>query len=384
MRRMGRPAGLVRRWAAPAACVVAALALFSGGAHAQRTSSLSWVRLAGAEQCISTQELAERVEQRLGRRVFVSASQADLSLEGHVERVARPESFVATLVVSDRSGRVLGQRVLRAHGASCQALEDSLVLVIAIAIDPGRSLPAVLGPENQLSEQAEGLLAQLELPKLSEQQLLDELAVPDPVPEPSAPPPPARSPPASDRPPAAATAVEPARGTRLRLHAAIGAELGVLPEPGLGGVLGLTILPQGFLPIDVWLTALLPQRREAADEAGAGKLTFAAVGAGLCPLFVGVELVFRACAGARAGVLQVAGTGFAESFDYTGAWLEATLYTGLWLPLGGGWTLHAGLGAGAPVVRDTFRSEDTLGRPRVLHRASAVSARLELGAGVSF
>src|SRR5689334_7531634 len=49
-------------------------------AYAQRTSSLSWVRLPGAETCIPTQTLAERVEQRVGRQVFVSASQADLSL----------------------------------------------------------------------------------------------------------------------------------------------------------------------------------------------------------------------------------------------------------------------------------------------------------------
>jgi hypothetical protein len=96
-----------------------------------------------------------------------------------------------------------------------------------------------------------------------------------------------------------------------------------------------------------------------------------------------MELVLRACGGVRAGVLHVAGTGFAESFARTGGWLEPTLYAGLWLPLGG-WSLHAGVGAGAPVVRDRFYTEDALGRPRVLHRPNVVTGRLELGAGLSF
>ena len=64
-------------------------------AAAQRTSSLSWVRLEGADQCIGAQELARRVEERVGRRVFVSASQAELSLEGHVERQLRWVYFAA-------------------------------------------------------------------------------------------------------------------------------------------------------------------------------------------------------------------------------------------------------------------------------------------------
>src|SRR5690242_20041849 len=157
--------------AAIAALALQALAARAQPAQAQQTSSLSWVRLPGAESCISTQALAERVEQRLGRRVFVSASQADLSLEGRVERVAAPPAFVANLVVSDPLGRVLGRRVLRTAGTDCAQLEASLVLVIAIAIDPGASLAAVLGPEQALSDQAKAMLEQLELPKLSEQEL---------------------------------------------------------------------------------------------------------------------------------------------------------------------------------------------------------------------
>ncbi len=156
--------------------------------QAQRTSSLSWVRLRGTESCISTQALAERVEQRLGRRAFVSASQADLSLEGHVERASNPAGFVATLVVSDRAGRALGRRVLRVAGDDCQQLEPSLVLVIALAMNPGTALAAAGDSAQPLSPEAQAMLEQLGLPALSEQQLRDELAVPEPHVQPAGPP----------------------------------------------------------------------------------------------------------------------------------------------------------------------------------------------------
>ena len=52
---------------------------------AARTSSLSWIRLPGAERCVSTQDLARDVEQRLGHPIFVSPSEADVSVEGHIE-----------------------------------------------------------------------------------------------------------------------------------------------------------------------------------------------------------------------------------------------------------------------------------------------------------
>src|SRR5262245_9058418 len=90
-----------QRAAAVALLVWIALVAFAPAARAQRTSSLGWVRLAGAEQCIATQQLAQRVEQRVGRAVFVSASQADLAIEGRVERAPDADAFVVTLVVSD-------------------------------------------------------------------------------------------------------------------------------------------------------------------------------------------------------------------------------------------------------------------------------------------
>ena len=73
---------------APAALLGSVLLFASSPAAAQtgRTSSLSWLRMPGADACIATQALARSVEERLGRHVFVSASAADVSVEGRIEK----------------------------------------------------------------------------------------------------------------------------------------------------------------------------------------------------------------------------------------------------------------------------------------------------------
>jgi hypothetical protein len=319
--------------------------------------------------------------------VFVSASQADLSLEGRVERTTEPDAVVATLVVSDRDGRVLGRRVLRVPGSSCQPLEASLVLVIAIAIDPGASLPGVVGEADALSEEARTMLEQLDLPELGPQQIA-ELAVPDPAREVS---PPAATPnrPAAGAEPAPARdasppANEPVPAVALRVSAGITVELGVLPDPAPGATAGVTVAPAWFVPIDVWITGLLEQDHALADEPGQGSLQLIAGGLALCPaLELGALVTLRACAGLRAGVLHGSGEGLAQSFSESGPWLEGLLGGGAWLRFGR-FSLHAGAGAGAPAVRDTFYYLNRLDQRRVLHRAPPITARFELGAGLHF
>ncbi|WP_044965555.1 MULTISPECIES: hypothetical protein [Sorangium] len=50
----------------------------------EKTASLSWVRLAGAEACVGARTLAQAVEARLGRAALVSAARADLTIEGRI------------------------------------------------------------------------------------------------------------------------------------------------------------------------------------------------------------------------------------------------------------------------------------------------------------
>jgi hypothetical protein len=106
-------------------------------AAAPKKSSLSWVRLEGAESCVATQPLARAVEQRLGRSVFVSASEAELSVEGRVEK---KKSWRAHVEVRDAAGKLLGKRDLESTAASCESLTAPLALALAVMIDPDAAL----------------------------------------------------------------------------------------------------------------------------------------------------------------------------------------------------------------------------------------------------
>jgi hypothetical protein len=106
----------------------------------RRTSALSWTRLAGAESCIAPRELAREVERRLGRSVFVSAAQADVTVEGRVE--PRAPGFRATIRLLDGEGSPLGTRELESADASCAELGAPLSLAMALMIDPDGGAPA--------------------------------------------------------------------------------------------------------------------------------------------------------------------------------------------------------------------------------------------------
>lgn len=385
---------LEARHAAAATAALAWIALMALAlpAQAQRTSSLGWVRLEGAEQCIATQELAQRVEQRVGHAVFVSAAQADLAIEGRVERAADADAFVATLVVSDRSGRELGRRVLRAPGGDCRALEPALVLVIAIGLDPDAALPATQQPAG-LSSDTQALLSQLELPKTNEQALRD-LAVPDPNavrPEPTAvdlETPPERPQHAAGKPASQELPPLPAEPVnRATVTIGITGEVGVLPDTALGGTLRITLAIGAFWPLELSVTGLLPDRQALAASPGVAEIGLIAAGLALCtPSNAMRTLEFFACAGPRAGALDAHGDGFAQDRATTSPWFELAALGATRLRLGAArsWVLQLTVAAGAPMIRDAFRYEDEQGRMRDLFRAEPVVGRIELGTGVSF
>ena len=92
------------------------------------------MRLEGAESCVATQPLARAVEQRLGRSVFVSASEAELSVEGRVEK--KKTGWHAHVELRDANGELLGKRDLDTSAPSCDALTPPLALALAVMIDP--------------------------------------------------------------------------------------------------------------------------------------------------------------------------------------------------------------------------------------------------------
>ena len=78
-------------------------------AHGPPAPALNWVRLPGAEHCIAAAALADRIEERVGRVLFVPDTEAGLSVDGRVGR--NEQGFQVTLQVSKPGGRVLGERV---------------------------------------------------------------------------------------------------------------------------------------------------------------------------------------------------------------------------------------------------------------------------------
>jgi hypothetical protein len=88
------------------------LAVVTAGVAARadppRTSSLTWTRATGAEDCIGALDLARAVEERLGRPVFVSASSAQLTIDGRIERRASSQGWRAVVTLRSAKGEDLG------------------------------------------------------------------------------------------------------------------------------------------------------------------------------------------------------------------------------------------------------------------------------------
>src|ERR1700734_3864403 len=114
-------------WLAAAALLGVPVRAQAAPAPAPRTSSLAWVRSEGADACIGNKELAEAVERILGRRVFVSASAADVVVEGRIDRAAG--GWKATARISDEHGTLLGSRELASAAEDCRAMDGSIAFV---------------------------------------------------------------------------------------------------------------------------------------------------------------------------------------------------------------------------------------------------------------
>jgi len=133
-------------------------------------ASLSWVRLPGAEDCVSAPELAAMVEQRIGRRVLQAPSRAAISIEGRVARDGE-SGWLAVIDVADRRGALLGRRELRVRDEPCSALDRPASLIISVLIDRDVAGPALIEGDG-LSPDAQRLLAQLNLPSAMPDEVL--------------------------------------------------------------------------------------------------------------------------------------------------------------------------------------------------------------------
>ena len=141
------------------ALLSASCALFACSAAASAQAppsagpSFSWVRLPGAEGCVAQAELAANVEARIGRPVFVRPASALVLIEGRIAPGTNG-GFEAVIAISDRDGRLYGERPLALAGTDCRALDDVVALVIAVTLR-GSAQGIPLPPE--ISAQLEAL-----------------------------------------------------------------------------------------------------------------------------------------------------------------------------------------------------------------------------------
>jgi len=223
------------------------------------TVSLGLTRGTGAETCITAHELAQRVEARLGHATFVSAAQADLFVDARVDRAGR--GWRATVAASRANGEHVGVRKLETASSDCHSLDEDLVLVVALVIDPR----ATASPPAPAPVHRETIYVPVAVP----------VAVPGPTP-------------------------------RWSFGAQIATTVlgGMLPSAAPGLELSVAVTPPGAWPIEL---GQIVTRRETADQDGHGADVRLAVGTlAVCPQLLDRERFdLQLCGGGAAGALFV-------------------------------------------------------------------------------
>ncbi len=356
------------RWSAWALCLLSGLCLppASAIARAPILPGLSWVRLEGAEACISTIALAQRIEDKLGRAVFVPTSAAELTIEGFVAPRAEG-GFVSRLSVVAMDGRVLGTRELSTGGVECSELDEALVLVIAVTLYPDTGIPGV----SMLSPEAQAAL---------DQWLGGAVEEPEPTPPPVAPPrrPARRARPADwERPPTAEVVTHRDERAWLDLAALGGA--GMLPSPAFGAEAGVR-LRLGWLPVGFVAQGFLPSSVPSPlAENGEVSLTVARAGMLACPAQRSGTIAVEGCVGIDAGVFYARGDGFRFNSDTFNPLVDLLLQVNLRLWVGEATALRLGLAAGVPLTPSSVEVRLT-GRQRVeVFAMSPITVALQLG-----
>jgi len=351
---------------------------------AARTSSLSWVRLEGAESCVASAGLAQAVERQLQRDVFVSAADAALAVEGRVER--GPEQWRAVINIVGGDGRSLGERSLVSAEESCAELGEMAAVTIALMIDP-LTAPSE-GEGEGVSESEGGSEGEGESEGVSEGASEGEgesegasegegesEGVSEGASEGEG-----ESEGVSEGVSEGESEAPVDRRWRFEVDAALVGSVGLVPTPMVGGQSSLILTPAGFVPV-VLEGALFPFSR--AEHAGNAYADLLHVHAGLqiCPLYVREQgLALHGCIGADAGAVIVWG-GTLDVAD--GERLIGQAHAALrghW-DIIGPLTLRVGLHLLVPFRHDPFVA-NIGGVATEIYRPEFVAGMLDVGVGI--
>lgn len=282
---------------------------------ARPSATLNWVRMPGAESCISPQALARAVEERLGRPLLVPLSRAEWSLEGRVER--RAGQWVATLAASRDDGRS-GARAVSIDAPDCAAIDPQLVAVVTLLLDPTWTGDVAPSP-------------------------------------PSLPPPTPPSPLSPARERAISNPVPPAprpRGTWLGVD--VGFALGWLPDPAPSFRVEAGFAPWGpRARILASLGAVGPMRRSIGASGPDADFLSLHAELALCLSRLAVQWA-SLCPGVVVGALHGTAIGSARDLDVWSPALGLSLRARFEFPLSEGWRILASLGATLPLLWPRF------------------------------
>jgi hypothetical protein len=346
--------------------------------QAPKTASLSWVRLEGAESCIATQKLAQKVERLLNRSVFVSAVDAELSIEALA--MPRPDSlgFSARVVVSDASGATLGVRDVATDESNCSKLDEPLVLVIALSIDPEAAfvqLPEALSPnEEHIVDPAANLLAELETETNKESdRAISNLEADKPQ---------------KLEPQKETIDKEPTsdQGDDWTFWITGGTALGIgfLPKLGFGLSLQFHMEAPWLWPLELTGLYWMPNDTKTT-MGGKGEMQLVQSSLSICPLTIDLSPVtWLICGGIQIGIESASSSGYRNSNDQTFWQFGFEAYTRFYLPIAEPFGLSFGSALIVPVQTHQYKINLLEGESRSIYETSPVAARVEISGGVRF
>jgi hypothetical protein len=349
--------------------------------HALESPGLNWVRLDGAENCVSAAELAAKVEARVGHPLFESPHRAQLFVDGYVAAVQG--GWQVTLDVSQRTGNRLGRRILRIQGESCDAIDESVTLVIAITLYPNtRLLDGGIPLDAATTDRLDELFA-------GEPSHVDPATLPPPsVASPQPPPAPARS-----------RRALTSRRARSAHHVSVGVSvdallgMGNIPELNRAGALHVWLDSSMLWPIELGASFTLPNTLQVAlrprtnGETRSASVRFGAWASELrtCPYGFDRPAHLHLCGGLELGRVDSSPQGFEDRRGSAADWILNAQAALVWRPrLTGALHLRSALVIALPLVQRTYLYQNEAGGDSELFHASPLSARFELGFAVEF
>jgi len=113
--------------------VACCLCASTAAAREDASAYLEWPGVSDDPGCITRVDLEQRIEARMGRKVFVPKQRADIILEASAAAATDSRRLVSVTLRS-QNGAFWGTRQIEVN-ADCEALQDSLILMLSLTAD---------------------------------------------------------------------------------------------------------------------------------------------------------------------------------------------------------------------------------------------------------